>query len=286
MSANKKNIFIFGCKHVLTMLDKSDWSQNFNFIVNPIDGERCWQPLKRFRGVQASSLEEEINSLLKEADLFIFQHYTENQLVNGIPCSQYIYDNLLKSDCLSVCLPKFDFYPYHIEFDEYNQIILDLFQGNKDSSNSVIFDILMQSEQDSSIKIIETSFGSCMKRKLLEEREYSFLYENSVCDYDFIRSNFKNMLLSTRLGPTDFYYEYILREMSKLDGFEDISNYEMKACEFDYQMKLFDLTSTPFFIKKFKLHYNNYNKPFIDAGKKTDLEIKEELWEILNKKKN
>ena len=88
---------------------------------------------------------------------------------------------------------------------------------------------------------------------------------------------------STRLGPTDFYYEYILKQMSKLDGFEDISNSEMKTCEFDHQMKLFDLTSTPFFIKKFKLHYNNYNKPFIDAGKKTGSQMKEELWKILNK---
>jgi hypothetical protein len=283
MSANKKNIFIFGCKHVLRLLDKSDWFQNFNFIVNPIDGQRFLNPLKRFNDIEISSLKENINSLLKEADVFIFQHYTENQLIDGMPCSQYIYDNLLKSDCLSVCLPKFDFYPYHIELDENNKIILDLVEQNKNANNSVIFDNLMQSERDSSIKIIETSFGSCMKQKLLEERKYSFLYENSVCDYDFIKSNFKNMLLSTRLGPTDFYYEYILKQMSKLDGFEDISNSEMKTCEFDHQMKLFDLTSTPFFIKKFKLHYNNYNKPFIDAGKKTGSQMKEELWKILNK---
>lgn len=269
-----KKILVIGSKLLTEILNRTSWISNLEFI-KPSDfldevepSLNNWSP-SLFEQV-GSETHKALKQACRVADFCIFQN------LDLLSASKF-HDDSIHKECFTACLPSYSFYPYHIRFDEQNEILLDLYLNKKLGPKNILKHLTFECH-DSSIHVIEKSFGQSRLAKMKNERIYAYLYENSVCDYDFIRSNFKNMLLYSNVDePTDFYCHYILKKLSEISGFEEILSCDFKRLDDVPKDSILSVKNTAFFRKKFKLHYNEYNKPFIDAGIELSLDAIQQI---------
>lgn len=175
-----------------------------------------WSPHNIYK---QKSFYKNVIKAVKDCDIFIFQHHTNNTIKREELTTEFLQSQL-KSQSISICLPSLRYGGYLSDWHNHKTCItnkiISLYKSNKTLKEIVNF-LKNEDFEEAKKEMIEEHNISIKKMK-----EYDIICKKQYINYismtDFFEKNYKNLLLVYSYShPSIHYYNELIRHLSKYD---------------------------------------------------------------------